>query len=267
MLRFGLINYIFLNNEKVTVASHYYSCFIYYLCLVILCKCGRIRGGVYRTQSSEEILNQMRKEQKEAFEEEEPEKEIDNKGIIMTQEDPEAKPSALFDEISNLHLGISCEICHNQKPVTSSTEKEIYTFSSAFGFDEVSLCESCHKNANLHPTGMDLKKLKNIMPIPGILQMGKYGNSKGVIVCSTCHDLHVSVGNFYMLRGFQKDALDFEPVFENRESFCKSCHGENIISRTPHKGDLSPCGFCHSSDPKISSDPKQTLRQDTERIC
>ncbi|MDD5773464.1 MAG: cytochrome c3 family protein [bacterium] len=225
-------------------------------------------GGVYGTKSPEDILNQMKKEKEETSDTENPvEDTTGSKENIVTQEEPEAKPKPLFDEIPNPHLGISCENCHKQKPIPSSTEKEIYTFSNTFEFDEISLCESCHKKVNLHPTGVNPKKLEKPMTIPDIFPTGKYGKSAGTVVCSTCHDLHVSVGNFQMLRGFQKTAFDFEPVFENRETFCKSCHGEKIISQNPHKGDHSPCGFCHASDPKISSNPKQTLRQDAENIC
>ncbi|MEW6088875.1 MAG: hypothetical protein AB1498_11300 [bacterium] len=229
-------------------------------------------GGIYGTKSQEEIINQIKREKEEDTETENsskviPEDTTEAKDTTVIPEDVEAKPQPLFEEIANSHLGVSCETCHRRKPVPSSAEKEIYTFANTFEFDEISLCESCHKKTNLHPTGMDPKKLEKSMVIPDIFPLGKYGSFAGTVVCSTCHDLHTGVGNFHMLRGFPKNAFDFEPAFENRESFCKSCHGENVISQTPHKADMSPCGFCHSSDPKISASPKETLRQETKTIC
>lgn len=175
----------------------------------------------------------------------------------------QVKPKPLFEEIPDPHLGISCETCHKQRPAPSSTEEEIYTFADTFWFDEISLCESCHKKASIHPTGMDAKKIKKPMSIPDIFPTGKYGSATGAVVCSTCHDLHAGICNFYMLRGFPKSAFDFEPVFQNRESFCKSCHQENTVPRIPHKGDASPCGFCHIN----GGDPVGSPKQETENIC
>ncbi|MFH1289071.1 MAG: cytochrome c3 family protein [bacterium] len=196
--------------------------------------------------------------------------EYDEKIVI---EEPEAQPKPLFEEVSEPHLGVSCESCHKQRPIPGSTEEELRTWAGTFWFDEISLCESCHKKTSLHPTGVDARKIEKPMSIPDIFPIGKYGSGTGAIICSTCHDLHAGIGNFYLLRGFPKSAFDFEPVFQNRESFCKSCHGDRVASRIPHKGDMSPCEFCHvgsRGDPlgrptgRFTESP---LRQKTENIC
>lgn len=162
--------------------------------------------------------------------------------LFANAEELEAKPQPLFEEIPNQHLGLGCESCHKQKPAPTSTEEEIRTFANTFEFDEVGLCKSCHKKGCLHPTGTD-------------------------VVCSSCHNLHTTVGNFHLLRGFPEGAFDFEPKFKNRESFCRGCHRDGPASWNPHKGDSSSCGFCHAEDQNVGAVRESPLRQETESIC
>jgi predicted CXXCH cytochrome family protein len=70
----------------------------------------------------------------------------------------------------------------------------------------------------------------------------------GRIVCTSCHFIHSADTRHGLLRGFPGSP---DPrYFVSIAVFCEECHGQNLVSRTPHAGGERSCVFCHAGQPR-----------------
>lgn len=148
----------------------------------------------------------------------------------------------------NPHLGIECTFCHAEAPRFGIDTRDTVTFWRAQG-DEPQLCDRCHTpDENLHPLGivpgpdrLDTRK-------PARLPLGASESVKDQVVCTTCHFLHASTADFYLLRGFP--GSQNPNTFTDWRSLCRECHGGSLEKRSPHAGDERSCLFCHAAKPQ-----------------
>lgn len=175
--------------------------------------------------------------------------------------------------IPNPHLALDCFDCHKKGGVKLKEKKKRRIrsrYSSKVGGlidDLIKLCNSCHEGENLHP--VDVNPMKSSLKIhpPNFLPLGKGKKHKNKILCTTCHDIHAKESAFKLLRGFPGTKEAGYARFKERQDFCKACHGDNLIKRSPHKGDERSCRFCHVSDPRKVDKPRDTVRLDIVKRC
>lgn len=174
--------------------------------------------------------------------------------------------------IENPHLSFECLDCHKKEKIKIKTgklrRKRRRSSRKRVGPipDVIKLCNSCHEGENLHPVDVNPEESELKITPPKFLPLGK-GKYEDKIVCTTCHDIHVKRSADKLLRGFKGTKSAKVAGFEERQDFCRSCHGEKLIERSPHKGDKRACRFCHVSDPTKAENPEKTVRLDIVKRC
>ncbi len=160
-----------------------------------------------------------------------------------------AQPATQDSLPDNPHNGLECIKCHAKKP---SSRKDAQLIPKKRGV--VTICLSCHPDFNLHPVEVDPRKAKVSVKVPADLPLGKSGQNKGKIICTTCHDIHYPTSEFKLLR-----------VSDSSSGFaklCRKCHGENLRRSSPHEMTEETCGYCHANDPKKEIGKATRLRLD-----
>lgn len=165
----------------------------------------------------------------------------------------------------NPHFDLACSECHTGTP---DLKKDTWATVKFVNGEEgnVKLCYSCHDASdNLHPINVDPTKATPAVKIPPDFPLERIGAAKGTIVCSTCHFIHAKTAGLKLLRGFPESS-DPEEIgkakFKDRRDLCRSCHGEGLAKKSPHKGkdteDKKSCSFCHATEPKEGEPVKFT---------
>jgi hypothetical protein len=170
----------------------------------------------------------------------------------------------------NPHLSLECTECHKKEKVKldkKRRKKKRRRRGNEVGPvpDIIELCDSCHEGENLHPVNVNPMKSRLKITPPGFLPLGK-GKYKKKIICTTCHDIHAKRSKYKLLRGF-RGAKGGEQNLQERQDFCRSCHGDKLIERSPHKGDKESCKFCHVTDPGKVANPVDTVKLDIVKRC
>ncbi len=174
--------------------------------------------------------------------------------------------------VPNPHRSFECTECHKKGKVklklkSKKRSKKRSTRKSVGPIkDIIALCNDCHEGENLHPVDTNPMESEFEISPPAFLPLGK-GKYKDKIVCTTCHDIHAKASAFKLLRGFYGSKGYKVAKLEGRQDLCRSCHGENLIKRSPHKGDERACKFCHVTDPRKVDKPQTTVRLDIVRRC
>lgn len=152
-------------------------------------------------------------------------------------------------QTSNPHNSSTCLLCHTSTPRFGVDTKETVSFRGGKTYDDPSLCAFCHKaEDNLHPIAVAPGPDMLATETPSLLPLGENGKFKGTVVCTTCHFYHAADSGYALLRGFpgsQKPGF-----FEEWQDFCRDCHGDGLVKRSPHGGDEQACLFCHQNRPE-----------------
>jgi predicted CXXCH cytochrome family protein len=159
----------------------------------------------------------------------------------------------------NPHFELDCAECHGEKPGESATWATVKFVNGEEG--NVKLCYTCHDvSDNIHPIDVDPTKATPPVIVPQDFPLERVGPHKGQVVCSTCHFIHAKTAGLKLLRGFPESALPEDVAkarFKDRRELCKSCHGEKLREKSPHKGKVAAdekakktCSFCHAKEPK-----------------
>jgi predicted CXXCH cytochrome family protein len=157
-----------------------------------------------------------------------------------------AEPSRAAEP--NPHNAKLCLLCHKETPRFGVDTKETVTFRKST-WDDPQLCYHCHKpEENLHPLFVQPGPERHGTRAPSSLPLGSSPGLEGQVVCTTCHFLHAAETDHALLRGF---AGSQRPgTFSSWQDFCRECHGEGLVKRSPHDGDDKACAFCHQARPE-----------------
>jgi hypothetical protein len=175
----------------------------------------------------------------------------------------------------NPHFDLACADCHGpDKPAENATWATVKFVNGEEG--NVKLCYTCHDASdNIHPINVDPVKGTPPVEVPPDFPLEKIGPNKGKVVCSTCHFIHAKTAGLKLLRGFPESSMPEDVAkskFKDRRELCKACHGDNLKSKTPHKGKVATdektkqsCNFCHAKEPK-EGEPVQFTKNPVE-LC
>jgi hypothetical protein len=165
------------------------------------------------------------------------------------------KETDSFDR-PNPHFELGCTECHEGTPVLGKDTIETVKFVNGEE-GNVKLCYKCHEaSENLHPINVDPLTATPPVKVPKEYPLERLGAEKGKVVCSTCHFIHAKTAGLKLLRGFPESSLPEDVAkakFKDRRELCKSCHGEGLRDKSPHKGKIAggkTCSFCHAVEPK-----------------
>jgi hypothetical protein len=156
----------------------------------------------------------------------------------------------------NPHFELDCEDCHEGKPDPKKVNR--MTVKLANGKKGiVDLCYNCHDESdNIHPIHVNPTKAEPKIKVPRDFPLEMRGEHKVTVVCTTCHFIHSKTAGLKLLRGFPESSAPEDLAkarFSDRRDFCKSCHGEGLSQKSPHKGkgaEKKNCSFCHATEPK-----------------
>ncbi len=166
--------------------------------------------------------------------------------------------------LPNMHMQLGCETCHSAPAEVGVDTRESVKLTSPNN-DVIALCEPCHPNQEAHPNGVDPKASK--INVPEYLFLGVKGNvNEGKLICTTCHDIHAEFSSGKLLRGFAQKKGD-KGRYTQKIELCKDCHGEDLLKRSPHKGEEKTCAFCHGADPKQQQQGGSTIKSDIISLC
>jgi len=163
------------------------------------------------------------------------------------------KETDLYDK-PNPHSELDCTECHATKPAATDTTLTVKFKNGDKG--NVDLCYSCHAvSDNVHPIQRDPSKVIPKINVPAMFPLERIGPFQGTVMCSTCHFIHTKTAGLKLLRGFPASSAPEDIAnaqFKDRRELCKSCHGEGLKDKSPHKGkggDQKSCSFCHGKVP------------------
>lgn len=200
----------------------------------------------------------------------------------------------------NLHMVFNCKTCHPKDQKTDKIQRkkiieipdDIKLYICLTEANEIKMCAVCHTEKCFHPAGIKPKESDPSMIIPDNLPLGK-NKSDGLLVCSTCHNIHAEYSADQLLRGFREFPGQETTLYKKREEFCFSCHKSDLdnydkpVSIIKHiheskRPDNLPykiaCKFCHlQNDPEDAvniQDPllrksyaENNLRASVTNIC
>lgn len=153
----------------------------------------------------------------------------------------------------NPHNELDCTECHKEKPEAAPGKGDRSKVSFVNDLPEDQLCFQCHdKGVNVHPVYRDPATSDPKVAVPVFLPLGVAGDAAGKVICTTCHFIHTEYAGYKLLRGFPLK-IGEQGRFTDRTQFCKSCHGDGLIKKSPHLGQKSGekgCSFCHATMPK-----------------
>ena len=183
------------------------------------------------------------------------------------------KEADMYDK-PNPHFELKCTECHGEQPPPEATWETVKFVNGEAG--NVKLCYTCHDPSdNIHPINMDPLKGTPPVRVPPHFPLEKVGVNTGTVVCSTCHFIHAKTAGLKLLRGFPESALPEDIAkapFKDRRELCRSCHGEKLKDKSPHKGKVASdergkrtCSFCHAREPK-EGEPVQFTKSPVE-LC
>ena len=168
----------------------------------------------------------------------------------------------------NRHGLIDCLECHVSVPTT-----QVPGVSQAaplkYGTIE-KLCVLCHPPGNeVHPTSINPSEKLLSSIDQTIFPLGKQGSEAGILICTSCHDVHMEMGTSYLLRGMPIKEGDSKAMFQNQQDFCQSCHGEEITKLSPHYDNEieNLCRFCHLSSAEKAENVYSTITPEINRTC
>jgi predicted CXXCH cytochrome family protein len=149
---------------------------------------------------------------------------------------------------------IYCGTCHTAHGGGSNTDASISGALSFLGKDNIdsSLCGMCHrkeaafKQYNGHPT----KTKSHIIPETLFAAGSKKSQSRNLIICQTCHEVHGAEGNKLTVIDNKGSAL-CTACHEKQRSLIQTKHDlrvslpdeKNIREQKPSES--GPCGACH----------------------
>jgi predicted CXXCH cytochrome family protein len=146
----------------------------------------------------------------------------------------------------NSHNTGDCLFCHRTTPRFGIDTLATVTFNEVEP-DDPALCWRCHKpEENLHPESVKPDPAKGTVASKN-LPLGTSERLQGMVVCTTCHFIHAADADFSLLRGFP--GSQEAGLYKSWQSFCRDCHGENLLKRSPHAGGDAACAFCHLNQP------------------
>lgn len=155
----------------------------------------------------------------------------------------------------NPHREIACTECHRKVPEKgSSTWADI---AKGLVREPVALCRGCHPESEAHHHPVNRKPER---ALPEGLPAGVSGD----VVCSTCHDVHLTGGQESLLRGFDTGR------YRVRMDMCLDCHGKGFAEVNPHRMEEENrrCYTCHSTTPTAADiSTTVTFREEIGRIC
>ena len=165
-------------------------------------------------------------------------------------------PSALA-MVTNPHNLLACTKCHRDAPQFGVDSRRTVSFTSSRG--DPGLCTPCHATGQyLHPVGVAPGSG------PAGARVSPYLTAAGDpafaerVVCVSCHFIHAADGRHGLLRGFPGSP---DPrYFPGWEDFCRECHGDNLVARSPHGGGDGACAYCHQAKPRPGKAPEVSLR-------
>jgi hypothetical protein len=156
----------------------------------------------------------------------------------------------------NPHFELDCTDCHEGRPDASKVNRMTVKLSNGKK-GIVDLCYGCHDESdNIHPIHVNPTKSEPKIKVPRDFPLEMRGEHKVTVVCTTCHYIHSKTAGLKLLRGFPESSAPEDLAkarFSDRRDFCKSCHGDNLAKKSPHKGKAAEkknCSFCHATEPK-----------------